>query len=420
MNFGSVLLYVTSYFGLFTAILFFLSFFHNKKKLANPTPKDLPGVTIAVPALNEQATIAATLKSLLQLDYPKKKMDIIVIDDGSTDKTYEIAMKFKKQYPDRIRVFRKDKNSGKADSLNLALRHSRGELFGALDADSFVDQDCLKKMVGHFTKKQIMAVTPSLKIHKPKGLWQNIQYIEYLIGVYLRKVFAYFGSIHVTPGPFTIFRKSFFDMYGGYDEDNLTEDIEVALRIQSKNYIIENSMDASVRTVGPRSFGALYHQRRRWYLGFVNNVLNYKSLFSKKHGNLGLFVLPGAFISIFLVVALFLYLFFKTADYLYTGVLNLMAINFDLMPWLQFRFDPFFINLDPILILSMISLMTGVIVIYLAKKHSAEKGGIKIAYVLYLLVYWAVFAFWWMVAFHAKIRRKKVGWGKPVVIEQQT
>lgn len=179
------------------------------------------------------------------------------------------------------------------------MKKCSGELVGGLDADSFVTSKALKRMIGYFDDEDVMAVTPSLKVYKPKKVLQKIQMIEYLIGVFLRKIFALLGSINVTPGPFSIYRKSFFDKNGGWDEDNITEDIEIAFRIQSKNYLIENSETATVYTVSPASFKGLFSQRIRWYVGGLQNALDYRHLFGTKHGNLGLFILPGSFISVF-------------------------------------------------------------------------------------------------------------------------
>lgn len=410
MQAGELLLYTTSFFGLFTSILFFIMFFDHKNRLKNPIlpSKDLEKVTIAVPAYNEEATIRKTLQSLLALDYPKKKLEIIVVDDGSTDKTSLAAKQFEKH---GVTVITKQ-NTGKGDSLNTALARATGSFFGALDADSFVAPDALKKMMGYFEDGQVMAVTPSLKIHRPKGILQRIQSIEYLIGVYLRKVFAYFDAIHVTPGPFTIYRKSFFDKHGGYDVDNITEDIEIALRIQSKKFRIENAIDAVVWTIGPSTIRALNNQRKRWYLGFLNNAITYRRLFSSKHKDLGLFILPGAFVSVSLAILLFGYVLVKLAGNAYDALINLQAINFDIWPWLKLKIDLFFINTGPLFILALIGLGSGLLVIYLAKRHSQEERNIKASYALYLFLYWIVFAYWWLSAGYCKLARKQVKWGK--------
>ena len=287
-----VFIYVATYVGLFTGVFFFYTFLENKQYLQNPKIKRFYDVSIIIPAYNESMTIARTIKSLLKLDYPKDKLKIIIVDDGSKDNTYEIAKRYLSK---NVSVFTKP-NSGKARSLNFALEKIDTELVGCLDADSYADKFSLKKMIGYFDNGNVMAVVPSIKISNAKGVLQQIQKIEYLFAVYLKKVFSYLKSVYIAPGPLSIYRKSFLDKYGGWDENTLTEDLELALRIQSKNFLIENSVDANVYTVGPKNFKQLFNQRMRWYLGLMSNLLKYKSLFGKKYGDLGIFVLPSSFV----------------------------------------------------------------------------------------------------------------------------
>lgn len=394
---------------MFTAILFFITFLEQRKHLKNPVPKSYPIVSVIVPAYNEEKHIAATLRSLLTLDYPKHKLDIITVDDGSKDNTYAIARTFTKE---GVRVFTKH-NSGKGDTLNFGLTHARGELIACLDADSIVHPSCLKKMIGYFNDPEVMAVTPSMKIYQPKGILLRIQQIEYLLGVYLRKVFAALGSIHVTPGPFSIFRKDFFDRYGGYDIHNLTEDIEIAMRIQSKQYIIENSIDANVWTVGPTTFKTLLHQRMRWYIGFLDNAIKYKKMFAnRKYGNLGMFFLPGVFISTSLVIALFFYILYKAFSTGYKKILDLIAIHFDIWPLLTFKLDLFYLRFDGLMVLSIIGLITGIAMLLLARKHSKDKDPVKLSFLIYIYVYVMLYAFWWLVSGIYKGSHKRLEWGK--------
>jgi len=408
MNLINIIVYIITYFGIFTTVFFLYTLFEFKNELKNPIFKRFPKVTICVPAYNEEKNLAKTIESLLNLDYPKDKLEVMVIDDGSKDRTYEIAKKFEKY---GVRVFKK-KNEGKGPTLNFALKHSKGELFGALDADSFVNSDALKKMIGYFENPKVMAVTPSLKVYQPKNVLQKIQYIEYLFGVFLRKIFAFLGSIHVTPGPFTIYRRCFFEKCGGYDEHNPTEDIEIALRIQSKHYEIENSANANVYTVAPKRFRSLLKQRIRWYLGFINNVYHYKKLFSKEHGNLGVFILPASFISVVFAVFMLIYsghLFFKNVI---RDFINYKAIGFDFLTLLNFNFDFFFINTNLLTILSLISIATIILILIIAKKISEEKTALKFYYPFYFFFYWMLFGFWWVMAGIYKLIGKKVAWGQ--------
>jgi len=403
----AIIMYITIYFGLYTSIFLFLTFLENKNYIKNPEAKKIYSVSVIVPAYNEAMGIARTIESLLKLDYPKNKLKIIVIDDGSKDNTYEIA----KRYENKGVVIFTKKNSGKANSLNFVLKKIDTELIGCLDADSYVDSDALKKMIGYFNNKDVMVVTPSIKIGNAKNILQQIQRIEYLMGVYLRKVFSFLGSIHVTPGPFSIYRKDFLDKYGGWDESTLTEDIELALRIQSKNFILENSIDANVYTIGPKTFDGLFKQRMRWYVGFINNVIRYKSLFNIKYGNLGIFILPSSFIFVaFSILALF-YSVYKLSINTFEWLVNFSAINFEFNPYLRTLTSSFNFYMQPFFILTLVMILFGAIGVVIAKKYSKELGNVGFFYVIYLLFYWLLFAFWWFIASVYKLFSVKMKWG---------
>ena len=412
MGVQSTLFYVTAYISLFTSMFFLYTFWDNySSSMKRAPPAKIPKVTVVVPAFNEQECIAATIESLLKLNYPKEKLEIIVVDDGSTDKTYEIAKKYD---GGNVRVFTK-KNGGKGSALNFAIKKSKGEFVGALDADSFVHPDALINMVGYFEDPNIMAVTPALKVYNKNSILPKIQVVEYLMGVFLRKVFAMLGSIHVTPGPFTIYRKFFFKQYGGYDEKNITEDIEIALRIQSKNYQIENAMDACVYTMSPTGFRELLWQRVRWYLGFIDNVLNHKNLFGFKHGILGVLVLPMAFFSVALAVGAFFFTSVLFAINLRDQISGLSAINYDVIPLIKAYFEHFHLNFifTSNMFFLIVLLGLSVVMLYLAIKKSFETGNkhLIISYGIYMFLYWILFSIWWIAALGYKVCGKQLKFG---------
>jgi len=412
LSFGDLLIYVTTFFGLYTSIYFLFTLAETRKKIYHGEIKKYPPVTVCIPCYNEKNTIEGTLISLCKLDYDKKQLEIIVVDDGSSDNTYNKSLKFAKKHPEfDIKVFRKE-NGGKHTAVNLALEKSRGEFFGVLDADSFVHKKALRRIIKLFENKKVDAVTPSMLIYKPKGFLQRVQYIEYLMGVFLRKVFAQLGSQHVTPGPFSFFRKTVFKRLGPYKQAHLTEDIEMALRIQRNNGVIENAIDAYVYTMGLSDFKSLYKQRLRWYHGFLRNVIDYKDLFSRKHGNLGIFILPASFISVFFVIVFLFYTIFKMTNNLIVKLSNLAAINFNLRlsDWLSF--DPFFVNTSSIAILGICSLILAIIIIFISKKFAKEKRNIIPSYILFMLTYWILFGFWWVTSVWAAFfSKKKMKWG---------
>jgi len=366
MTAGNIIIYSSIFFFLYMSILLLLVLWENKNRIYKPKlRKNHPNVCIIVPCFNEEKTIVKTVHSLLRLDYPRDKLEILVIDDGSTDKTFQKA-KLLEKYK-QVKVFHK-KNGGKYTALNYGLSKTKAEFVGCLDADSFVDSHALKLMIPHFINPKIMAVTSSVKIHQPKGALQRIQKIEFIFGIFLRKVFASLNSITVAPGPFTIFRKKAFDKLGPFRHGHNTEDLEIAFRIQSKNYQIANTPNACVYTVGPSSFKKLYQQRKRWYHGLSKNGWDYRSLmFNKKYGDLGVFVFPGIFLSILIFLFVSFYTIFQFTQYVINRFIIWRAVEFNLSQ-LVFRFDWFFINTQLYVLLFILLFGMSFFIILLGKQ----------------------------------------------------
>jgi len=425
MLFKYLLIYIAVYFGLLTSFFFVFVLFENRKKIKNVAPpKKLPFVSVIIPAYNEGMHIAKTITSVANLNYPKNKLEIIVVDDGSIDDTYNVAKKIAKRFGNlKIKIFRK-KNGGKASAMNLGIVRAKGEFVAGLDADSFVTPDALMKMIGYFSDSTVMSVTPSLKVYKPRGILRRIQALEYLWGVFLRKTFSFINTIHVAPGPFSIFRKSFFEKHGYFDENNLTEDTEIALRIQKNNYRIENSMDANVYTVAPSSFSALLKQRLRWYYGYTKNVQQYSELFSPKYGYLAMFALPTAFISVFILIALMGYLAWEMIDQWIRTISNLNAINFDLSVLFSFKNFEWghlpYIFTSPVTVFIVITFALGLMLTLVAKYKSNEKESIKLNYLYFLLFYSIFYVFWWLVALGFRLFGGKVEWGSKIKIADKS
>ena len=403
-------IYVMIYFGLFISIFFLITFFENPRYRTEKLKK-FPYVSIVLPVWNEEKTIAATLKSVIALDYPKNKFEIIVVDDGSTDKTSQRVMRFKGS---NIKIFKK-KNGGKGSALNYGIKRSKGEFIVTLDADSFVDKDALKKMLVFFNNRKVMAVTSSMTIHKPKTFWQRLIHIEFLIGIFLRKTFAHVNSLYVVPGPFSVYKKRFFEKYGGFDENNLTEDTEMGMRIQSKGYIIENCIDAKVETITPKTFYGLLKQRRRWYKGFIDNVIKYKHLINRRYGYLGLLILPSAFISVGLGLAYIGYVIMKNIDPLKQSIEKLRELGFSALSPTNFEFSGFkealfnfFIN--PLLPLAVIGFVLMILIIFSARKFGKDKYNPSIGLIYFFIFYTFVYTFWWGVAIIYKALNRKVVW----------
>lgn len=291
------LLFISLYFEVFMLVAFL------ERKLKKP-PKEataaiatkLPSVAIIVPCYNEEKTLAATLRSLLALRYPADKLEVIVVDDGSTDNTLRVAQEFGSHA--QLRVFTKE-NGGKHSAMNFGLAKTSADLIGCLDADSIVAPEALMAIVPVFANPKVSAVTPGIHIKKPENMLQHMQHVEYRLSLFNRFMLAALGSAFITPGPFSIFRTSLVRELGGWRYAHSTEDLEMALRMQEAGYLIGNAPKAIVHTATPRTLKHLFRQRVRWTYGFLRNAADYRSMIGNRaYGNLGVIILPTALISI--------------------------------------------------------------------------------------------------------------------------
>jgi cellulose synthase/poly-beta-1,6-N-acetylglucosamine synthase-like glycosyltransferase len=333
------------------------------------------------------------MDSLLSLDYPKEQLRIFIVDDGSTDGTYEVAKKYAN--PPYVQVFTKP-NGGKHTAMNLGISMATTSLIGCLDADSFVDRNALKEIVRYFEQEDVMAVTPSVQIHQPDNILRRIQAAEYMIGEFTRKVFSRFNGLYVTPGPFSIYRRKVFDDIGGFVHGFGTEDMEMAMRMQANRMRIENAHTALVFTVSPATFRALYKQRVRWVSGFLKNAFySYRYMFfNKKYENLGMLTMPFAFISIFIA----LFFSFQYLKLIYTNieerVIKYSALGFRFDPTWP-TFDLFTLNLEfrRLLIYVLLGITIAFVLAggYLVKRRLHFSRNM-----FYFLFFYGLLAPWWL------------------------
>lgn len=366
-------MYPFLFFSMYFQVFLLMSFLENKKKIKNEEIFDLsyfPSVTVAVPCWNEEKTLALTLDSLLTLDYPKDKMKIVVVDDGSKDRTYEIATSYTNKYPNLIQVIKKE-NGGKHTAMNLALAHLSTDLFGCLDADSFVEPQTLKHIISYFQRdKEIMAVTPCIQIRNPGTLIQRMQAIEYLMGVFLRKAYGELDAIQVTPGPFSIFKREVFEKVGPYRKAHNTEDFEITLRMHQHHMKIANAHKALVYTVGPSTISGFLKQHLRWARGFLENAIDYREMFFKKeYGNFGMFTLPGAFIFVFYGVYVAFFALYSILNEVMSHIEKVLTVGIQAP---VFSFDLFYFNTDTISFISMVMFTSFLFVLYVATELSDD------------------------------------------------
>lgn len=290
------LLFTSLYFEVFLLLAFLQRQMRRGASTKGREPSRYPSVAVVVPCYNEERSVAATIRSLLALEYPADKLEIIAVDDGSLDGTLDRLYEF--QSDPRVRVFTKQ-NGGKHTAMNYALDVTSAELIGCLDADSIVDPKALLRIVPVFESANIAAVTPGIHVREPKTMLQHMQHVEYRLSIFNRFILAALGSVFITPGPFSFFRASVIRDLGGWRYAHSTEDMEMALRMQAAGHEIANAPQAIVHTSTPPTLRALFRQRVRWTYGWLRNAVDYRHMIgNRKYGNLGLIVLPSALISI--------------------------------------------------------------------------------------------------------------------------
>jgi cellulose synthase/poly-beta-1,6-N-acetylglucosamine synthase-like glycosyltransferase len=414
MNFVSeAITYVFLFIALYVEVFILINYFEYKYKSTNEESTikkstkegDLPSVSVVVPVWNEENTVLKTIFSILKLNYPKNKLKIFIVDDGSTDNTWRVIQRFRNNK--QIKLIQKE-NGGKHTAVNHALEMVDTDLVGCLDADSFVHPEALRRIVAKFEDPEVMAVTPSIKVFNADGFLGLIQKAEYIFGIFLRKTFSYMNAIYITPGPFSIFRKSVFDTIGGYQKAHNTEDMEIAMRMQRNNMKIENVHNAFIYTVAPTTLRGLYKQRLRWVYGFIKNAIDYRDMFFKpQYGHLGMVVLPAAGFS--LISTLYFFgamaldmlngLFLKIQE-IYTVGLNFKGFNFDL----------FYVNTDIIAIVSVVAVLGTFFIIFTSRNLAEEKHRFGLDSVLFLMFYTFLAPLWMSRAIFNVVFSKGTKW----------
>jgi peptidoglycan-N-acetylglucosamine deacetylase len=270
------------------------------KAFWKPDGTGAPLVSIIVPAFNEEVNAVSSIKNLLKADYPK--FEIIFVDDGSKDATYQKVKNAFEGNP-RVRVFTKP-NGGKASALNYGIQRSGADYVICIDADTKLLSDAVSKLMMHFNDvkyqngKKVGAVAGNVKVGNTVNLltrWQSIEYIS--SQNFDRKAFAYVNAITVVPGAIGAFLKVAVEEAGGFTSDTLAEDCDVTIRMLRCNYIIENEAGAIAMTEAPETLRMFIKQRFRWSFGVMQTFWKNRDMFfSTRNSALGFIALPNILI----------------------------------------------------------------------------------------------------------------------------
>lgn len=235
-----------------------------------------PVVTIVVPAHNEEKVIERCIEAILEIDYPKK--EVIVVDDGSQDKTYQLASKYQTK---GVKVLRREIAGGKSAALNTGILMSKGEIIITCDADSMIARGALRMIIRRFQDPKVSAVAGNVKVVNRTNLLTKCQGLEYIVNQNIwRRLFDVFGVVPVVPGPLASFRKKDLKEIGFYDKDTLTEDFDVTIKLLKTTRIVQALTEAYVYTEAPVTWKDFIKQRTRWNKGTFQTIVKHRNVFS--------------------------------------------------------------------------------------------------------------------------------------------
>ncbi len=388
-------IFIAVFFEVFLLVTF-LSEPATERRKQQLSPKT-PPVAVIVPCWNEEKTIQGTVESLLALDYPKEKLSIVLVDDGSTDNTAAVMDEY--QGHPQIQVIHKE-NGGKHTAVNLGIERSpQAEFVGCLDADSFVEPDALREIIGYFDDPKVGAVTAAMSVHEPKRWIEKMQHADYIHGITMRHVISSLNGLYVTPGPFSFYRRDIILEVGGFQKGHSTEDLEMALRLQRAGYLIENAPRARVYTKTPITVPSLIKQRTRWTTGFLRNVVYdyWDMVGNPKFGTLGIIMLPLGLLANVSGILMFFVIIVQFVLNLIHGLIisRGLPLSYLLTPHLQ-NFTWFYIPLTAVLLFSLITIIMGVTIMLLGKRISKTPGNLVIGIIAYLTIYGFIAPFWLM------------------------
>ncbi|HEY4904879.1 MAG TPA: glycosyltransferase [Candidatus Sulfotelmatobacter sp.] len=255
-----------------------------------------PKVAVLIPAYNEEKVIERTVRAALNSNYPNLR--VIVIDDGSKDRTLEVAhAAFAKEVRSGQVIILGKHNSGKAEALNYGIEHiGDAEIFVGIDADTIIASDAISRLVPHFINPRVGAMAGNAKVGNRVNLWTRWQALEYITSQnFERRALDVLGAVSVVPGAIGAWRVSAVRDAGGYHIDTVAEDADLTMALLRLGYRVEYEDMALAFTEAPTNANGLMRQRFRWSFGILQAVYKHRGVFARK-GALGFVALPNILI----------------------------------------------------------------------------------------------------------------------------
>ena len=251
-----------------------------QKKTSSNAP--LPTFSIIVPVKNEEKVIGRLLAALSKLNYPADRQEIVIVEDGSTDKTFEICAKYAKTHAG-VKILQRTFSNGKPSALNFGLAHATGEIIAIFDADNVPEPNALRAACRYFEDPAVAAVQgKTLSINsKENMLTQFISYEEAVwCEAYLRGKDVLNLFVHLK-GSCQFIRRDVLEKLAGFSEKVLSEDMEISARLTENNYKIRYASDVVALQESPSTLKTLFRQRTRWFRGTMEVAFKYGRLMTK-------------------------------------------------------------------------------------------------------------------------------------------
>jgi cellulose synthase/poly-beta-1,6-N-acetylglucosamine synthase-like glycosyltransferase/peptidoglycan/xylan/chitin deacetylase (PgdA/CDA1 family)/spore germination protein YaaH len=327
----------------------------------------LPRVAVLIPAFNEEKVIVRTIRSVLNSDYPHLR--IIVIDDGSSDRTSEVA---REAYTEEIAAgmvtILRTPNGGKAEALNFAVAELEEEFYVGIDADTVIAADAVSRLVCHFADPRIGAVAGNAKVGNRVNLWTRWQALEYITSQnFERRALDLFNIVTVVPGAIGAWRTDAVRHGGGYPVNTVAEDADLTMNLLEQGYKVIYEDRALAFTEAPATARGLMRQRFRWSFGTLQAIYKHQRAFLKNRA-MGLFALPNILV-------------FQILLPLVSPFIDLMFVAGVVHYLLDRHFHPEAANaanfeklLTFFLAFLIIDFITSALAFSLERKHAANKG----------------------------------------------
>ncbi len=396
--------------GFYMLSLFIFVYVPNRKKIFSFPPCKPEPVSIIVPCYNEGETIGKTIDSLLNLDYPKNLIEIIVVDDKSKDNSVKIVEKYTKIHKNVRLIVNKRNSGGAAEPTNIGVRAAKYNYIAVTDADSSPQPDALKKMLGFLQEDpRVAAVTCAVLVKHQETLMQKLQAIEYVVIGFGRKILDLIDSVYVTPGPFALYRKKNLIEVGLFDTENLTQDIEIVWRLIAHGYTARMCLAAKVYSDAPKKLRQWWRQRIRWNIGGTQSILKHKKYIFKK-GMLGAFIIPYFTASLFLGLVglgMFIYLTTRRLIYYYLSTKYSVYAQTAIFKFSEFTFAPSILNYLGAVMLILGGGFTLVMISVMNEAGVRNRNIFNI--VMYQIIYLTIYPFI-MIHGLSKLIRGKYSW----------